>query len=711
MLKRLQLNTDNRQKIKGRLVIVVAIFATLHLINSFLPVFQTWNSRLYDLLFLIRSEFSWSRPAYENTVIHVDLDNTSINYFKDYYLNRSYHAKVIANLNEMGVAAQLHDFILVAPSNKIDDNSLIDTVKDAGNSYFGLAFKLVDNIQKNETSEDSDVLEYLENTSWPLESSGKSNKLFHGDNPLTTFLPLATASPGLGFLNLMPDHDGIFRRAPLLIRYGQGYYPSLAFRVICDYLQVTPADITLQLGSSITLKNISPPGESTRHDLVIPVDEHGNLRINFIGPWERMKHYHFSDIWKASEDQDEMELWREELSGKIVVVSQVTTGASDVGIVPTDGAYPLGGVYATIIHTILTESFIHELDEAILVIAELVLLIIIVVLSLRQSALLFSMSTLSVTLLFLVIAAAIFLKAQIVANIVVPTLLAVLSLFGLQIYRAIEDARELQKSEIKTKIFEKELEIGREIQSSFFPEKMPETPGWQIEAFFRPARQVAGDFYDAFPLLEGKSTGIVIADVCDKGVGAALFMALTRSLIRASATEYLLLKKHLGNSQSGSIDQDLHRTIMLTNNYIAEIHNSSNMFATLFFAVLDHETGWLHYINCGHDPPLIFKHQGLHTELRPTGPALGLLPDLEFGISKIQLLESDLLFAYTDGITDAQNSEGELFSKDRLLAVASKATDSTTSLINTVMKTIDQHISTAKQFDDITMVAVKRNNP
>lgn len=711
MLKHLQLNTDNRKKIIGRLFIVAAVFAALHLINSFLPVFQAWNSRLYDFLFSVRTEFSWSNPTYKDIVVHVDLDNTSLQYFNDYYLNRSIHARVIGNLATMGIAAQLHDFILAAPSDKTDDNLLIDVVEKVGNSYFGLAFNLVDTNHKTGTQEGhNDVREYLENTKWKLKASGEPNELFYGEKPLISFLSLAKASRGLGFLNIKPDSDGVFRRVPLLVRYGQDYYPSLAFRVICDYLQVTPADITLQLGSSVTLKNILPPGESARRNLIIPVDKHGNLRINFIGPWERMIHYHFSDIWRASEDQDEMELWQEELSGKIVVVAQVTTGSSDVGAVPTDGAYPLSGINASVIHTVLTESFIHELKGSILIIAELILLTVIVVLSFSRSALLFSTGTFSITLIFAAIAAAFFLKAQLVINLIIPMLLAALSLFGLQIYRAIENARELQKSKMKKRLFEKELEIGREIQSGFFPDKMPKNQGWQIEAFFRPARQVAGDFYDAFPLLEGKSTGIVIADVCDKGVGAALFMALIRSLIRASMLEHVLLKKYSGNVQPWTVEKTLLRTILLTNNYIAETHNSSNMFATLFIAALDHETGWLHYVNCGHEPPIIIRHQKLQTELKPTGPALGLFPDLKFVTSKIQLSEGDLLFAYTDGLTDAQNPEGDFFSKDRLMSLASKASNSTSSLISNVMKKIDLHIATEKQFDDITMVAIKRKN-
>lgn len=712
MLKRFQLNTDSKQKIKGRLLIVVTIFIVLSLINNFLPLFQTWNSRLYDLLFSVRTEFSWCRPAYEDVVVHVDLDDTSIQFFNDYYLNRSYHGRVVANLAAMGVAAQLHDFILAAPSNTIDDDILINAVGEAGNSYFGLAFTLStsDAGNKRYPTHQPDIISYLEKTSWRIKSLQEPDNLYRGKNPLITFLPLASISRGLGFLNMQPDQDGVFRRVPLLVHYGEAYYPSLAFRVICDYLQVVPSDIILQPGSSITLKNALNSGEGNTHDLVIPIDKHGNLRINFIGPWERMKHYHFSDIWRASEDQDEMELWREELSEKIVVVGQVSTGSSDVGSVPTDAAYPLSGINATVLHTILSESFIRELDGPVPVIAQLILVLVIVVLSFRSSAIIFSSGTLFAAFLFAATAGFLFLKEQIIVDVVVPVLFAFLSLFGLQVFRALENARILQYSEMKKGVFEKELEIGRQIQSGFFPDKLPEIQGWGIDAFFKPARQVAGDFYDVFSLAEGMRTGIVISDVCDKGVGSALFMALTRSLIRASALEDVLLRKQTANLQLASIDQALLRTIILTNNYIAETHGKSNMFATLFLAVLDHESGWLYYINCGHEPPVIFNSQGRKTELKPTGPALGLFPDLEFKTNRIQLAVGDLLFIYTDGLTDAHNLKGDLFSKKRLLNVAYQNSGSTKSLIQNVLEAIEKHTSSEKQYDDITMLAIKREN-
>ncbi|HKP15340.1 MAG TPA: response regulator, partial [Gemmatimonadaceae bacterium] len=166
------------------------------------------------------------------------------------------------------------------------------------------------------------------------------------------------------------------------------------------------------------------------------------------------------------------------------------------------------------------------------------------------------------------------------------------------------------------KSLERELEIGREIQLGFLPDALPTADGWEIRAHFRPARQVAGDFYDAFSLPNGR-VALVLADVCGKGVGAALFMALFRSLLRALAeTEF---------ASAASMHDGLCATVQGTNDYIARTHGRANMFATAFVAVLDPATGALDYLNAGHEPPAIVGSAGVRARLQPTGPALGLL--------------------------------------------------------------------------------------
>ncbi|MCU0515766.1 MAG: SpoIIE family protein phosphatase, partial [Oscillatoria sp. Prado101] len=184
--------------------------------------------------------------------------------------------------------------------------------------------------------------------------------------------------------------------------------------------------------------------------------------------------------------------------------------------------------------------------------------------------------------------------------------------------------------EAQTKLIkgQTDLEIGRKIQGDFFPETLPQPAGWEIAARFYPARQVAGDFYDAFTMVNDTRVGLIIADVCDKGVGPAMFMALLRSLLRvlAQQTYSLDLLKGFGDeSPRKSRPEDpaqkkillrigalaLKKAMEITNNYMIDNHSRMNMFATMFFGVLDPATGLLLYINAGHEFPVICGANGI----------------------------------------------------------------------------------------------------
>jgi phosphoserine phosphatase RsbU/P len=250
------------------------------------------------------------------------------------------------------------------------------------------------------------------------------------------------------------------------------------------------------------------------------------------------------------------------------------------------------------------------------------------------------------------------------------------------------------------KSLERELEIGREIQRGFLPDTLPTPAGWEVRAHFRPARQVAGDFYDAFTLPDGR-VALVLADVCGKGVGAALFMALFRSLLRALAeTEF---------AGGASVADALCSTVQGTNDYIARTHGKANMFATAFVAVLDPATGALEYVNAGHEPPVIIDAHGApRTRLNPSGPALGLMPDLPFGVTSERLASGETLFAYTDGVVDARDPADGPFGEERLMALLHSEPTAAASLLERIDAALTAHITTAAQFDDVAMLATRR---
>jgi sigma-B regulation protein RsbU (phosphoserine phosphatase) len=289
-----------------------------------------------------------------------------------------------------------------------------------------------------------------------------------------------------------------------------------------------------------------------------------------------------------------------------------------------------------------------------------------------------------------------------------------------------------------------DMEIARRIQNNFLPSVLPTIPGWEIAARFYPARVVAGDWYDAFPLSGQRRFAFLVADVCDKGVPSALFMALCRSLIRAFSQQNLSLRwmdtrklqaddffgpsKQLTQSTSDPDSQQykvqprlalpsagmtaLKTAVKLTNRYILENHAESNMFVTMFFGVLDPANGSIAYINAGHNAPFVLDARGnIKTRLKTCGPAVGVLPDASYDIRQVDLEPGDFLYVFSDGVPDVANPQGEHFNEKRLTELIQQPHASAKSLLDLVDTRVHEHMQDANQFDDITMMALHYVQP
>ena len=283
-------------------------------------------------------------------------------------------------------------------------------------------------------------------------------------------------------------------------------------------------------------------------------------------------------------------------------------------------------------------------------------------------------------------------------------------------YRSLN--RSKQEIEAYSKALDDELEKGKQIQRDFLPDQIPQLPGWEIATYFAPAKQVSGDFYDVF-LLPGNNLGIVIADVSDKGVGAALYMALIRSLIRVFSGHISLhgfsnfsvnngLTKSVATHSATADQLNALNAVKLTNDYIAHEHGKEGMFATLFFGVLNPDTGVLAYINAGHEPLFIINSASIKRSLKPMGPAVGITPDMQFKIQQAEIEPGDMLIGYTDGVTEALSPDGEFFTKKHLLSVLEQPADSGSELVERIKTKVFNHIQNVAPTDDITMLTVQR---
>ncbi|HUI90729.1 MAG TPA: SpoIIE family protein phosphatase [Chitinivibrionales bacterium] len=270
-------------------------------------------------------------------------------------------------------------------------------------------------------------------------------------------------------------------------------------------------------------------------------------------------------------------------------------------------------------------------------------------------------------------------------------------LLSARVSASLEKKRLRDQEQAYTLHVKHELELGRQIQADFLPESLPRPDGWEVAVSFEPAFEVAGDFYDAFMIGEERLC-FVIADVCGKGVGAALFMSLVRSLIRAYA------------EQAKGGDNDILHAVTLTNSYLTRYHRMKNsfLFTTLLFGVINTKLGTLKYIAAGHYPPLILTNTGVISSLTICGPALGIINEPDFAIKEAQLSKGDILLAYTDGIIEAKNAAEELYSKERLVGVLESRPQDAKALLVRVEAGLANYIGDTEQSDDITMMAIKR---
>jgi sigma-B regulation protein RsbU (phosphoserine phosphatase) len=251
--------------------------------------------------------------------------------------------------------------------------------------------------------------------------------------------------------------------------------------------------------------------------------------------------------------------------------------------------------------------------------------------------------------------------------------------------------RQLQDANKK---FEKELELAGNLQASFFPSEPPHIPGWQLAVILKPARETSGDFYDVYRLPNGQ-LGILVADVVDKGAAAALYMALSWTLIRTYAREYPDQPEVVLSSANSRIISD----------------TDANRFVSVFFGVLDPISGSFVYCNAGHNPPFLFSkgEEDHFTKLSKTGLILGILENETWGRRSVDLKPGDVLVHYTDGVTEAQNMEGDLYGAKRLIqCVQTHFGCSAEEIQKAILADIYEFIGHAPQFDDIALVILIR---
>ncbi len=250
--------------------------------------------------------------------------------------------------------------------------------------------------------------------------------------------------------------------------------------------------------------------------------------------------------------------------------------------------------------------------------------------------------------------------------------------------------REQEAEAATRQRFEQELEVARLIQQNFLPKELPDLPGWQVAAYYSPAREVGGDFYDVIPLPDGR-VGFVVGDVTDKGVPAALVMSATRSVLRASAQRL---------NEPGEV-------LERVNEHLCP-DMPEKMFVTCLYGVLDPESGLVRFANAGHDLPYVKTADGV-VEMRARGMPLGLMPGMSYEQKEMVLEPGDSVLLHSDGVVEAHDPERDMFGFPRLKQTCAEAPGGQ-ALIDRVLADLAAFTGPeAEQEDDITMVTLQRS--
>jgi serine phosphatase RsbU (regulator of sigma subunit)/predicted ester cyclase len=240
---------------------------------------------------------------------------------------------------------------------------------------------------------------------------------------------------------------------------------------------------------------------------------------------------------------------------------------------------------------------------------------------------------------------------------------------------------------------EQELRVARRIQQASLPKEVPELEGWQICPFYRPARAVGGDFYDFHLLSEGR-LGVVVGDATGKGVPAALVMSTTCGMLQLAA-------RALDSPSPGEVLAQVNETL------VSRI--PSNMFVTCFYAILEPKDGTLRYANAGHDPPYMRRSNDEADELRARGMPLGIMPTMSYEEQGASLREGESVLFYSDGLVEAHDPEGRMFSFPRLRALISELGVEERALVDLLMEELERFTGEGwEQEDDITLLTLKR---
>lgn len=612
---------------------------------SYDRVFDGHELETLDLRYKIRS----LHRHIDKKIIIIEISDDSIKKIGSWPFDRKWHSLLIKALCHGGAKQITFDIFFSEP--KPGDPEFIKAVNEAGNVYMPYVFDLY-------PERKGDIMPVAKDFEIkPLED-------------------LARASKGTGHINIVPDIDGKFRRIPPFIKMKDKLYPHISVLAAANYLNISKDRI-----------KIIPQKYLMIGDIKIPLDLYSNIIVDFPGKWnETFRRYSYIDVIKSYSLMFENEkgpVNLDDFKDAICLVGLTATAEPDVHPSPLESLYPGVGIHASLYNSIFYKAFIKRASKPANLSILILLGIITIIVTRRSKTVLSFLYVIGIVLIFFITATALFSFYGLWIDVFYPVIFLVLLYLGLTFRKYMTELHMVE-------VMEKELLIARNIQRSFLPKTKPKISGLEIDAKMLTARQVGGDLYD-FVDISGKKAGVMIGDVSGKGVPAALYMAKVVSEFKSYA-----------DRERPSLV--IHR---LNDRLVDEA--GSGLFVTISYLVFDTDKRIMNFSTGGHLPILMLRDGEEREKLLDTreGMPLGIM-ESEFSDGGTELKKGDLFVLYTDGVTEAMNSKGEMFGLERLInIVREKRRSLTGDIIDSILNEVMAYEGKLPQHDDITVIVIR----
>jgi len=617
---------------------------------SYFRVFDNYELQTLDIRFRMRGKI----PINKDIVI-IEIGDDTIDKLGKWPISRKYHATLIDALTYAGARAIIFDVFFSEDQDPGADASLEEAIKKSGKVYLPHIFNLIKS--RGHEVPAADKLQEKE-----LERFAKYAK-------------------GVGFINVLPDTDGKFRRIPPLIKFQGVLYPHVCFLVFLDYLGMSPDAIKITAGKYLTLgKNIK-----------VPLDSDSTCLVNFPGRWEdTFRHYSYIDIIDSyvalkfpTSTHKKPVIDLSSLKGSTCFIGVTATATPDAHPSPFDSLYPGVGVNASLFNSLLTRKFVQRANRFVNLFILITICFLTAFISKRAKTLFSFIIALIFILVYMLFAAALFIFFGLWIDVFYPVMAIALVYLGITFFKYISEVNKIE-------ILEKELNIAKTIQESFLPKGKPDVPGIDVAASMSTAKQVGGDLYDFILNKKGKF-GLMIGDVSGKGVPAALYMAKVVGEFKTCAH----------GERVSEIMQSLNKQLCL--------EGGSGLFVTLTYVLFDLTSKTLSYSTGGHLPMVFLKKNDPEPKLidLAEGTPLGLFEG-NFMERSLQYEKGDMFILYTDGVTEAMDPKGEMFEQDRFVDLVKRNSDAAPDeMVNLIQSAVKKFEGKQNQHDDITVIAAR----